>query len=82
MNKLGYLAIAIFFPLLIVGNEILFRVDETEQVIITQFGKPVGDIITESGLKIKVPFIQKLNRIEKRILLWDGAANDMPSSIF
>lgn len=40
--------------------------DETEQVIITQFGKPVGDIITEFGLKIKVPFIQKLNRIEKQ----------------
>ena len=79
MNKLGYVAIAIFFPLLIVGYEMLFRVDETEQVIITQFGKPMGDIITESGLKIKVPFIQKVNRIEKRILLWDGAANDMPT---
>jgi len=79
MNRLGYIAIAIFFPLFVFGYESLFRVDETEQVIVTQFGKPVGDIISESGLKFKIPFIQKINRIEKRILLWDGSANDMPT---
>lgn len=79
MNKYGYLAIAFLFPLLIVGYESLYRVNETEQIIITQFGKPVGEIVNDAGLKMKVPFVQKVNRIEKRILLWDGDANDMPT---
>ena len=79
MNRIAYIALAIFFPLLIVAYEAFYSVNETEQVIITQFGKPVGDIINEAGLKLKIPFIQKVNRIEKRILLWDGSANDMPT---
>ncbi len=79
MNKYAYIIIALFFPLLIVAYESVFRVDETEQIIITQFGKPVGNVISDSGLKFKTPFIQKVNRIEKRILLWDGSANDMPT---
>lgn len=79
MNKWSYWAIAILVPLIVVAYESLFRVDETEQVIITQFGKPVGEVISEAGLKVKIPFIQKINRIEKRILLWDGSANDMPT---
>jgi membrane protease subunit HflC len=79
MNKYSYLAIALFVPLFIVGYGSLYRVDETEQVIITQFGKPVGGVDSEAGLKIKMPFIQKINRIEKRILLWDGDASDMPT---
>ena len=64
---------------IIVLVQSLYRIDETEQVIITQFGKPIGEVISDSGLKLKVPFIQTVNRIEKRILLWDGAANDMPT---
>lgn len=63
----------------IVASKALYTVDETERVIITQFGKPVGEIINEAGLKVKVPFIQTVNRIEKRILVWDGSANDMPT---
>lgn len=63
----------------IVGLEALYTVDETERVIITQFGKPIGDVIDKAGLKLKIPFIQKVNRIEKRILVWDGSANDMPT---
>ncbi len=79
MNKILSLLALLIFPLVIVGSQSFYRVNETEQVIITQFGKPVGDIITDSGLKLKVPFIQTVNRIEKRILLWDGSANDMPT---
>ncbi|MFT7492079.1 MAG: membrane protease subunit HflC [Pseudohongiellaceae bacterium] len=79
MNKLSYALIALLIPLVIVGYGSLYRVNETEQIIVTQFGKPVGDIVSEAGLKLKVPFIQKVNRIEKRILLWDGDANDMPT---
>ena len=74
---------AILLVLLILGGIVasgaLYTVDETERVIITQFGKPVGEIINEAGLKVKIPFIQIVNRIEKRILVWDGSANDMPT---
>ena len=74
---------AILLVLLILGGIVasgaLYTVDETERVIITQFGKPVGEIINEAGLKVKIPFIQTVNRIEKRILVWDGSANDMPT---
>ena len=79
MNRIGYIFLAILFPLLVVGYESLYQVNETEQIIITQFGKPVGGIKDEAGLKLKIPFIQAVNRIEKRILLWDGSANDMPT---
>lgn len=57
----------------------IYTVDEVEQVIITQFGKPVGDPVTDSGLKFKVPFVQEVNPIDKRVLEWDGAPSDMPT---
>jgi modulator of FtsH protease HflC len=57
----------------------LYTVNEIEQVIITQFGKPVGGPQTTAGLKFKLPFIQKVNRIEARILEWDGSPSDMPT---
>ena len=56
-----------------------YTVGETEQVIITQFGKPVGQPITEAGLRFKVPFIQTVNRMEKRVLEWDGEPTAMPT---
>ncbi len=52
---------------------------EWEQVIITQFGEPIGDAVTEPGLKFKVPFIQEVNRFEKRWLEWDGEESEMPT---
>jgi membrane protease subunit HflC len=48
-------------------------------MIITQFGKPVGEPVTTAGLKIKVPFIQEVNPIDKRVLEWDGSPSDMPT---
>ncbi len=57
----------------------VYTVGEVEQVIITQFGKPVGAPVTDAGLKVKVPFIQDVNRIDKRILEWDGNPSDMPT---
>jgi membrane protease subunit HflC len=74
--------------LLIVGAAILvlivllsafYTVSETNQVIITQFGEPIGGAITSPGLHIKVPFIQKANYFEKRWLEWDGDANEIPT---
>ena len=57
----------------------VYTVSEVEQVIITQFGKPVGAPVTTAGLKVKVPFIQEVNPIEKRVLEWDGNPSDMPT---
>jgi modulator of FtsH protease HflC len=56
-----------------------YTVGETQQVIITQFGKPVGKPITTAGLKFKLPMVQEANFIEKRILPWDGEATSMPT---
>lgn len=56
-----------------------YTVSEVEQVIITQFGKPVGEPILSAGLKLKAPFIQDVNPIEKRVLEWDGDPSDMPT---
>ena len=52
---------------------------EWEQVIITQFGEPIGDAVTEPGLHFKTPFIQEVNRFEKRWLEWDGEESEMPT---
>ena len=57
----------------------VYTVNEVEQMIITQFGKPVGEPVTTAGLKIKVPFIQEINPIDKRVLEWDGSPSDMPT---
>jgi len=57
----------------------IYTVSEVEQVIITQFGKPVGAPVTSAGLKFKVPFIQDVNPIDRRILEWDGRPSDMPT---
>ena len=57
----------------------VYTVSEVEQMIITQFGKPVGEPVTSAGLKVKVPFIQEVNPIDKRVLEWDGDPSDMPT---
>ena len=57
----------------------IYTVSEVQQMIITQFGKPVGAPVTTAGLKVKLPFIQQVNPIDKRILEWDGSPSDMPT---
>src|SRR6185436_13713267 len=64
--------------LLIVGGA-FYIVDETKQVVVTQFGQLIGDPITRAGIYFKIPFIQTANYFEKRILEWDGDANQMPT---
>ena len=77
------LFIRTFGALLLVGLLLLvvcmYTVNEGEQVIITQFGKPVGQPVAVSGLKFKLPLIQVVNRIELRILEWDASPADMPT---
>ncbi|NMP17360.1 protease modulator HflC [Thalassotalea sp. Y01] len=65
--------------LAITVQQSLYTVDEVEQVIITQFGKPIGEPVMTAGLNAKMPFIQSVNAIDKRILEWDGAPSDMPT---
>jgi len=86
MKRFSILAIlAGFFLALIVFSSSAFTVSETEQVFITEFGKPVGTPInadpakSETGLHFKMPFIQQINRIEKRVMEWDGPATEMPT---
>jgi len=57
-----------------------YVLDERKQVIITQFGKPVGNEITKAGLHVKIPFIQKVHYFDERILEWDGDAKQIPTS--
>lgn len=58
----------------------LFVVDETEQVIVLQFGRPIGEPITTAGLNFKIPFIQDVRKFDKRVLEWDGDENQIPTS--
>lgn len=57
----------------------VYRVMEWEQVIVTEFGRRVGDPVTETGIHFKKPFIQKVTRFDKRVLEWDGPAAEMPT---
>ncbi|QXP84995.1 protease modulator HflC [Methylococcus sp. Mc7] len=54
-----------------------YTVDQTQQVIVTQFGRPVGEPITDPGLHFKLPFVQQVNRFDKRYLAWDGPMVEM-----
>ena len=65
--------------LLITINSCLYIVNEKEQVVITQFGRPVGNAVINPGVHFKVPFIQKVNVFDKRYLEWDGDPNQVPT---
>lgn len=57
----------------------VYTLSETEQAIITQFGRPLGGVIATAGLHVKVPFVQSLHRFEKRWLEYDGDPNEIPT---
>lgn len=77
-NKLIVLAV-IIIALLVALSASFYTVDEKAQVVITQFGRPIGSPIKTAGLKMKVPFIQTVNYFEKRLLEWDGKPNQIPT---
>lgn len=79
MNPLAIAAgVVALIVLLVIGGS-TYVIDETEQAVITQFGSPVGESVTTPGLKFKLPFIQVVNRFEKRFLEWDGDPNQLPT---
>lgn len=77
-KKLIAIIVGLVLVLIIISSS-AFVVNETEQVIITQFGKPVGDPIVDPGIHFKLPMIQEANFFEKRFLEWDGDPNQVPT---
>ena len=77
-KNIGLITLIIIVLLILLGNP-FFIIEEGKQAIITQFGEPMGDPVTDAGLHIKMPFIQKVNYFEKRILAWDGYPTQIPT---
>ncbi|HSK78210.1 MAG TPA: protease modulator HflC [Thermoanaerobaculia bacterium] len=78
MTRLAIVAFLAVLLFIVLSNS-LYTVKETEQVVITQFGKPVGKPVVTPGLKMKMPFVQKVFAFEKRFLEWDGDPNQIPT---
>ena len=76
---LGIFVVLVILVIAAFGSGALFIVDETKQVVITQFGKPVGQPISSAGLHFRTPFVQQAHYFEKRILNWDGDPNQIPT---
>lgn len=76
---LGIFVVLVILVIAAFGSGALFIIDETKQVVITQFGKPVGQPISSAGLHFRTPFVQQAHYFEKRILNWDGDPNQIPT---
>src|SRR5262249_701183 len=79
MNRIAIPLIMLVVLVLLIAGGTFYQVDETEQVVVTQFGEPVRKPITTPGLHVKVPFIQTIRRFDKRILEWDGLPGQIPT---
>jgi modulator of FtsH protease HflC len=71
--------VPILIVLIVCASASFFVVTETEQVVITMLGKPVGETIVQAGLHFKIPLVQKANFFERRIMKWDGSPNQIPT---
>ncbi len=63
----------------IIGFGSIYTINEAEQAVVTQFGKPVGGAVMDAGIHFKTPIIQTVIKFDKRILEWDGSANEIPT---
>ncbi len=75
----NYIIAGTIFLSVIIFASAAYTLNEAEQAIVLQFGRPIGNSITEAGLHFKVPFIQDVIKFDKRILEWDGEANEIPT---
>ena len=75
----GIVMLSVIMVIVALASGALFVIDETKQVVITQFGKPVGKPITSAGLHFKTPFMQEAHYFEKRLLDWNGDPNQIPT---
>ena len=73
------ISLIFLLAVLILGFGSIYTLNETEQAVVTQFGKPVGGAIMDAGLHFKIPIIQTVIKFDKRILEWDGSANEIPT---
>ncbi len=79
MKNKGILIVIVVAAAAFLVYNAAYTVDETEQVIITQFGRIVGTPKTDPGLRFKVPFIQRANYFAKNLLDWDGDPGQIPT---
>ena len=78
-TTLKVIAGALLLLVLLVLSGTLYTLEEGQQAVIIQFGRPVGDPVTEAGIHVKLPFVQEVHRFEKRLLIWDGDPNQIPT---
>ena len=79
MTRARWVAVILAALAIITVWSSLYTVAETQQVVITQFGEPIGKPIDDPGLHVKLPFVQEVNVFDKRWLEWDGSANQVPT---
>lgn len=75
--KIAGMALAVLIVIVLYSG--LYSLEEGRQAIVVQFGKPVGETVTKAGLHMKLPFIQEVRQFEKRLLVWDGDPNQVPT---
>jgi len=75
--NIGFGVLVLAIVIVISGS--FYTLEEGEQAVIVQFGRPVGATVTKAGLHVKLPFIQEARRFEKRLLIWDGDPNQIPT---
>ena len=73
------ISLILLLAVLILGFGSIFIISETEQAVVTQFGRPVGGAITDAGIHFKTPIIQTVMKFENRILEWDGSPKEIPT---
>jgi modulator of FtsH protease HflC len=78
MKNISWKVLILVVALLVLSRA-AFVVDQAEQAIIVQFGEPIGGLIDEPGLHLRVPFIQDVRRFDKRLLSWDGDVSQIPT---
>ncbi|MBT4791025.1 MAG: protease modulator HflC [Halobacteriovoraceae bacterium] len=78
-NNKGTIGLIIVAVLFVIGNSSTYILTEGKQAIVTEFGKPIGEPITNAGIHFKKPFVHKVRFVDKRILNWDGYPNQIPT---
>jgi len=71
--------LVVLIGVVIIGFGSIYTINEADQAVVTQFGKPVGGAVTDAGIHFKMPIIQTVIKFDKRILEWDGSANEIPT---
>jgi membrane protease subunit HflC len=80
MNKAKTVGLGVILLALVIGiSGSFYTLEEGEQAVIVQFGRPVGQPVTEAGLHVKIPMIQDVRRFDQRLLVWDGEPNQIPT---